>query len=75
MNVDASTGHHEMVSEGRCFGEQPSVFGPGRGKGTVAVIKQRVRENIQDKCIYHTIVKTVVPQHDSTGPADVLTLL
>jgi len=28
-----------------------------------------------DKCVYDTIVKAVVPHHDSTGPADISTLL
>ena len=28
-----------------------------------------------DKCIYHTIVKAIIPQHDNTGPVDLPTLL
>ena len=30
---------------------------------------------IVDKCIYHTIVKAIIPQPDYTGPVDVPTLL
>ena len=49
VNVDASTGHYEVVPVGRRSGEQPSVFGLTRGKGVVAVLQQRVCENLQGR--------------------------
>ena len=45
VNVDASTGCHEVVPVGRRSGEQTSVFGSGCGKGAVAFLQQGVREN------------------------------
>ena len=38
VNVDASTGHHEVVPVGRRSGEQPPVFGSGHDEGAVAVL-------------------------------------
>ena len=66
VNVDASTGHYEVVPVGRRSGEQPSVFGFTRGKGVVAVLQQHVCENFQGRRELRGVLrrKMVVAQGD-----------
>ena len=65
-NVDASTGHDEVVPVSRRLGEQSIVFGSGRGKGAVAVLQQRMRENFQGRRELRGVLrrKMVVAQGD-----------
>ena len=39
------------------------------------VILSKCTTQCSDKCIYHTIVKAIIPQYDNTGPVDLPTLL